>query len=295
MSESLRIGWIGTGVMGGPMVGHLMAAGCSATVFNRTKARAEPLLKKGARWAATPADVARESDIVFTIVGFPSDVRETYLASNGLLSVARKGQIFVDMTTSQPSLAAEISEAAKKAGVAALDAPVSGGQAGAENAKLTIMVGGEKSAFEKVLPLFQKMGKSATLLGPAGSGQHCKMVNQILIAGGMLALAESITYARNCGIDAQVALEAISQGAAASWSLSNLGPRILKNDFAAGFYVDHFVKDLGIALEEAKRMKLSLPMLAQAEQLYVALQAQGHGRLGTRAIVKVYDALRGQR
>jgi len=294
MAETIRVGWIGTGVMGSPMAGHLLAAGYAVTVFNRTKARAEGLLQKGARWAVTPADVARDSDIVFSIVGFPDDVRETYLGKNGVIPVARKGQIFVDMTTSQPSLAVEISQAAVNAGVAALDAPVSGGQAGAENAKLTIMVGGDKSAFEQVLPLFQKLGKSATLLGPAGSGQHCKMVNQILIAGNMLALAESITYARNCGIDAQVALEAISQGAAASWSLSNLGPRILKNDFAAGFYVDHFVKDLGIALDEAKRMKLSLPMLAQAEQLYIALQGQGHGRLGTQAITKVYDALRGK-
>jgi 3-hydroxyisobutyrate dehydrogenase len=260
MAETIRVGWIGTGVMGSPMAGHLLAAGYGVTVFNRTKARAESLLQKGARWAATPADVARESDIVFTIVGFPNDVRETYLGKDGLIPTAKKGQIFVDMTTSQPSLAVEISQAAAKAGTAALDAPVSGGQAGAENAKLTIMVGGEKATFEKVLPLFQKLGKAATLLGGPGSGQHCKMVNQILIAGNMLALAESITYARHCGIDAQAAVDVVSQGAAASWSLSNLGPRILKNDFAAGFYVDHFVKDLGIALGEAKHMKLSLPM-----------------------------------
>jgi 3-hydroxyisobutyrate dehydrogenase len=295
MAESIRIGWIGTGVMGAPMAGHLLAAGYSLTVFNRTRARADALLQKGARWAATPAEVARESDIVFTIVGFPEDVRQTYCGKDGLMSAARKGQIFVDMTTSPPSLAVDISEAAAKSGVSVLDAPVSGGQAGAENAKLTIMVGGAKEAYEKILPLFQKLGKSVTLLGPAGSGQHCKMVNQILIAGNMLALAESLTYARSCGIDAQMAIDAISQGAAASWSLSNLGPRILKNDFAAGFYVDHFVKDLGIALDEARRMKIPIPMVAQAEQLYIALQAQGHGRLGTQAIVKAYDALRGAR
>ena len=292
MAETLRNGWIGTGVMGAPMCGHLMAAGYPATVFTRSKAKAHGLLAKGARWADTPAEVTEHSDIVFSIVGFPQDVRDTHLGDNGILSAARKGQLVVDMTTSPPSLALEIAEAAARNGVFAIDAPVSGGQTGAETARLTIMAGGDKDAFDKVQPLFMKMGKSATYLGPAGSGQHCKMVNQILIAGHMLALAESLTYAKNCGIKPEEALEAVSAGAAGSWALSNLGPRILKDDFAAGFYVDHFVKDLGIALAEARRMKLALPMLALAEQLYVALQAQGHGRLGTQAIPKVYEAVR---
>ena len=286
-----RVGWIGTGVMGGPMAGHLMAAGFPVTVFNRTQSKADALIAKGAKWAASPAEVTAQADIVFSIVGFPEDVRETYLDKNGIVPALRKGQIAVDMTTSPPSLAVEIAAAAAKAGGMALDAPVSGGQAGAEGARLSIFVGGDAGAFEKVLPLFQKMGKTITHLGHAGNGQHCKMVNQILIAGNMLALAESITYAKGCGLKPETALDAVSQGAAASWSLTNLGPRILRNDFAAGFFVDHFVKDLGIALAEAKRMKLALPMLAQAEQLYIALQAQGHGRLGTQAILKVYEAM----
>jgi 3-hydroxyisobutyrate dehydrogenase len=290
--SQLRVGWIGTGVMGAPMAGHLLAAGYPVTVFNRTKAKADALVAKGATWAGSPAEVTAKSDIVFSIVGFPEDVRETYLGEKGIVPVLKKGQLAIDMTTSPPSLAVEIAEAARAKGGVVLDAPVSGGQAGAEGARLSIFVGGEADAYQKVLPLFQKMGKTVTHLGPAGSGQHCKMVNQILIAGGMLALAESITYAKSCGIKAETAIDAVAQGAAASWSLQNLGPRILKDDFKAGFFVDHFVKDLGIALAEAKRMKLALPTLALAEQLYVALQAQGHGRLGTQAITKVYDAIR---
>ncbi|HEY3319474.1 MAG TPA: NAD(P)-dependent oxidoreductase [Planctomycetota bacterium] len=292
MAEKTRVGWIGTGVMGAPMAGHLLSAGYPVTVYNRTRARADKLIEKGARWADSPAQVARQSDVVFTIVGFPQDVEQTYLGRDGVCSALSKGQVLVDMTTSSPALAVKIAEVAARGGINSLDAPVSGGQIGAESAKLTIMVGGEQSAFDCVLPLFQKLGKSATWLGPAGSGQHCKMVNQILIAGNMLALAEALTYAGRCGIQPSVAVDAVSQGAAGSWALSNLGPRILKNDFAAGFFVDHFVKDLGIALGEAKRMKLTLPMLALAEQLYVALQAQGHGRLGTQAITKVYEAFR---
>jgi 3-hydroxyisobutyrate dehydrogenase len=290
--STLRVGWIGTGVMGAPMAGHLLVAGHPLTVYNRSKEKAAKLVEKGAAWAGTPADVAKNSDVIFTIVGFPSDVRETYLGKNGICAVLTNGQIVVDMTTSPPSLAREIADAVDAKGGLSLDAPVSGGQAGAEGARLTIMVGGDKAAYERVLPLFQKMGKLITHLGGPGSGQHCKMVNQILIAGHMLALAESLTYAKHCGINPQTALDAVSAGAAGSWALSNLGPRILKDDFAAGFYVDHFVKDLGIALEEAKAMKLPLPMVALAEQLYVALQAQGHGRLGTQAIPKVYEAAR---
>ena len=292
MSSLPRVGWIGTGVMGAPMAGHLLAAGHHVTAYNRSKDKTDKLVANGATYAPTPADVAKNSDVIFTIVGFPSDVRETYLGKDGICSVLQKGQIVVDMTTSQPSLAKEIAAVAAEKGAISLDAPVSGGQAGAEGAKLTIMVGGEADGYEKVLPMFQKLGKSVTRLGDAGCGQHCKLVNQILIAGHMLALAESLTYAKNCGIDPLTALNAVSAGAAGSWALSNLGPRILKDDYAAGFYVDHFVKDLGIALDEAKEMRLSLPMVALAEQMYIALQAQGHGRLGTQAITKVYESIR---
>jgi 3-hydroxyisobutyrate dehydrogenase len=294
MAESMRVGWVGTGVMGAPMAGHLLAAGYPLCIYNRTQSKADALLKRGATWANSPAEVARECDIVFAIVGMPPDVRETFLGEKGIAQTLRKGAIAVDMTSSPPSLAREIAEAFSSRGLSALDAPVSGGQGGAEGAKLTIMVGGDKAAFDKTLPLFQKMGKTITHMGGPGTGQHTKVVNQILIAGHMMALAESLNYAAACGIKPETAIEAVSQGAANSAVLTVLGPRMLKQDYAAGFYVDHFVKDLGIALAEAKNMKLPLPMLALAEQLYVALQAQGHGRLGTQAIAKLYEALRGQ-
>jgi len=294
MAAMLRVGWIGTGVMGAPMAGHLLAAGYPVTVFNRTKAKAEGLLQKGAAWATSPGEVTRRCDAVFTIVGFPADVQETYFGPEGICAALKPGQIAVDMTTSPPALAMEIAAAAAKAGAAALDAPVSGGQVGAEGAKLTIMVGGEKAAYDRILPLFQKMGKAVTYQGLSGNGQHCKMVNQILIAGNMLALAEALAYTKESNLQPEAMLEAVSAGSANSWCLTVLGPRILRGDFAAGFFVDHFVKDLGIALAEAKRMKLSLPMLALAEQMYVALQAHGHGRLGTQALSKTYEALNGR-
>ena len=290
--SQLRVGWIGTGVMGAPMAGHLLAAGYPVTCYNRTKSKADALVAKGAKWADTPAEVTQNSDIVFAIVGFPEDVHETFLGPKGIVPALKPGQICCDMTTSPPSLAVQIAEATKKANGVFLDAPVSGGQAGAENAKLTIMVGGEKTAYETALPLFQKMGANVALLGPAGSGQHCKTVNQIIIAGNMLAVAESVSYAKLCGIDPAAAIDAVSKGAAGSWAILNLAPRILKNDYAAGFFVDHFVKDLGIALAEAEKLQLPMPMVALARQLYVALQAQGHGRLGTQAITKTYEAMR---
>lgn len=291
MADRARIGWIGTGVMGAPMAGHLLTAGHSVTTHNRTRSKADPLATKGALVVDSPAEVTSRSDVIFTMVGLPQDVRETYFGKNGIFQTARSGQLLVDMTTSSPSLAEELAATAMERGARALDAPVSGGQVGAETARLTIMVGGDKESFERAIPIFQKLGKTITFMGSAGSGQHCKIINQILIAGNMLALAESLTYARKCGIDPRTALDAVSQGAAASWTLTNLGPRILNDDFSAGFFVDHFVKDLGLALAEAKKMKLALPMLALAEQLYVALQANGHGRLGTQAIMKTYQKL----
>jgi 3-hydroxyisobutyrate dehydrogenase len=283
-SGKTRIGWIGTGVMGSSMVGHLMSAGFSATVYNRTKAKADPLVAKGAKWAGTPKAVAEQSDVVFTIVGFPSDVREVTLGDEGILAGSKAGAVLVDMTTSEPSLAVEIEKAAKAKGIHSVDAPVSGGDVGAKNAALSIMIGGEKDVVDALQPCWQAMGKTIVYQGPAGSGQHTKMVNQILIASNMVGVCESLLYGYKAGLDLPTVLKSVGSGAAGSWSLNNLGPRIMDNNFDPGFFVEHFIKDMGIALAEAKRMNLCLPGLALANQLYVALQAQGHGRDGTHAL-----------
>jgi len=280
-----RIGWIGTGVMGASMCGHLLKAGFSATVFNRTRQKAEPLLAAGARWADSPRAVAEASDVVFTIVGFPSDVREVILGENGVLAGCRPGNIIVDMTTSEPSLAQQIAEEAKAKGVFAIDAPVSGGDVGAREARLSIMVGGEEEAVQAVMPCFQAMGKTIVRQGGPGAGQHTKMVNQILIATNMIGVCEALLYAYRAGLDLEQVMQSVASGAAGSWSLSNLGPRIIQNNFDPGFFVEHFIKDMGIALAEARRLGISLPGLALAEQLYQAVKAQGHGRLGTHALM----------
>jgi 3-hydroxyisobutyrate dehydrogenase len=280
-----RVGWIGTGVMGASMLAHLIDAGHPATLHTRTRARAEPLLAKGARWAGSPAAVARDSDVVFSIVGYPADVREVILGLEGALAGAARGSVLVDMTTSEPSLAVEIARAAAERGVAALDAPVSGGDVGARNAALSIMVGGEREALERVRPLLERMGRTIVHQGGPGSGQHTKMVNQTLIATGIIGVCEALLYAYRAGLDLGSVMESVSGGAAGSWSLSNYGPRMLKGDFEPGFYVEHFIKDMGIALAEARRLKLSLPGLALAHQLYVALEAQGGGRRGTQALL----------
>jgi 3-hydroxyisobutyrate dehydrogenase len=279
-----RIGWIGTGVMGSSMAGHLLDAGHQVAVFNRTRARADELVEKGATWRDSPAEVAADAEVVFTMLGFPIDVREVVLGEDGILGAMQPGSLLVDMTTSEPALAVEIHEAAKAKGVQALDAPVSGGDVGARNATLVIMVGGEAVAFERAEPLFDSLGKTIKLLGGPGSGQHAKMVNQIAIASGMIALCEALLYGHRAGLDLEQTIATIESGAAGSWSLSNYGPRILKGDFEPGFKIDHFVKDLGIALAEARRMKLSLPGTALAEQLYVAAQGQGLGQKGTHAL-----------
>ena len=286
-----RIGWIGTGVMGSSMCGHLIAKGCSATVFNRTADRAKPLVDRGAKWAATPKAVAENSDVIFSIVGFPHDVRDVVLGPAGALAGASVGKILVDMTTSEPSLAREIYDAAKARGVASVDAPVSGGDIGAREAWLSIMVGGDKEVFDRLRPLFECMGKTIIYQGPAGSGQHTKMVNQILIATGMIGICEALLYGYKAGLDVPTVLESVSGGAAGSWSLTNYAPRMLKGNFDPGFFVEHFIKDMGIALAEAKRMNLSLPGLALAEQLYVALRAQGHGRKGTQSLILALASL----
>ncbi len=288
-----RVGWVGTGVMGSSMCRHLLSQGYNVTVTTRTRARAEEVLAGGATWADTPAGVAAASDVVFSMVGFPADVREVVLGPEGVLSQAAPGAVVVDMTTSEPSLAVEISETAALREVHALDAPVSGGDVGARNASLSIMVGGAPEAFEAVRPCFEAMGTTIVRQGGPGTGQHTKMVNQVLIASNMVAISEGLFYAYRVGLDIEQVLASVASGAAGSWSLSNLAPRMVAGDFAPGFFVDHFVKDLGIALEEARRAQLALPGLALANQLYVALQGQGRGRDGTQALVHALASLSG--
>lgn len=291
--SSTRLGWIGTGVMGASMCGHLIRRGYPLTITTRSSDRAKALLADGAAWADTPADVAAASDIVFSMVGYPADVRDVLLGPDGALSRARPGAVVVDMTTSEPSLAVEIAVAAAARGVHALDAPVSGGDVGARAASLSIMVGGRADAFEAVRPCFEAMGTTIVRQGDHGAGQHTKMVNQILIASTMVAVSEALVYAYRVGLDVERVLTSVASGAAGSWSLSNLGPRVVAGNFAPGFFVDHLVKDLGIALAEAERSRLALPGLALAHQLYVALQAQGRGRDGTQALVHALAALSG--
>lgn len=266
------------------MCGHLMRAGFSATVFNRTRSKAEPLLAAGARWADSPKDVAAATDVTFTMVGYPADVRQVFLGLDGVLAGAQPGHIVVDMTTSEPSLAVEIAEAATKRGVTAIDAPVSGGDIGAREAKLSIMIGGDARAIEALRPCWQAMGKTFVRQGGPGAGQHAKMVNQVLIASNMVGVCEGLLYAYKAGLDLESVMQSVASGAAGSWSLSNLGPRIIADNFAPGFFVEHFIKDLGIALAEAKRLGLCLPGLALANQLYLSLLAHGYARAGTHAL-----------
>jgi 3-hydroxyisobutyrate dehydrogenase len=279
-----RIGWIGLGVMGSSMCGHLLARGFAMTVFTRTKSKAAALIERGAAWAESPRAVAGQSDVVFSIVGFPQDVREVLLGPQGALAGSKPGNILVDMTTSQPSLAREVYEAARASGVRSIDAPVSGGDVGAREARLSIMIGGDHEVFEALQPCWEALGKTVVYQGGPGSGQHAKMMNQILIAANMVGVCEALLYAYRAGLDLQAAMQSVTSGAANSWSLSNLGPRIIQNNFDPGFFVEHFIKDMGIALDEARNLGLSLPGLALAHQLYLALQAQGHGRKGTHAL-----------
>ncbi len=282
------IGWVGIGVMGRSMCGHLLRAGHTVKVHTRTKESAESVLAAGAQWCASPGDVARDAEFVFSIVGYPADVRSVYLGENGIVDQAAPGAVVVDMTTSEPGLAVEIHAAAKARGIFALDAPVSGGDLGARNATLAIMVGGEQNAFGRTLPLFESMGQNIRLMGGPGAGQHTKMSNQILIAGTMIGVVESLLYAVRAGLGMDAVIDVIGSGAAGSWSINNLGRRIAQDDFAPGFYIKHFVKDMGIALAEAKRMRIALPGLALVEQLYVAAMAQGLENMGTQAL---YSAL----
>jgi 3-hydroxyisobutyrate dehydrogenase len=285
------LGWIGTGIMGRSMCGHLLAKGYPVTVFSRTKARADGLVEQGARWADSPGQVAAAADIVFTMVGFPADVRDVYFGDAGVLGSLRAGAIAVDMTTTEPSLAIEIATATAATGAAAVDAPVSGGDVGARNATLSIMVGGDATAVARVTPLFEIMGKNIVHQGGPGAGQHTKMCNQIVIAGTMIGVCESLLYGTRAGLNLETMLGSIRSGAAGCWTLENLAPRVLKRNFDPGFVVEHFIKDMGIALAEASRMKLAMPGLALVHQLYVAVRAQGHGRKGTHALMLALEQL----
>lgn len=282
-----RIGWIGTGVMGSSMCGHLIDAGYHVTLTTRTRSKAEPLLDRGAVWAGTPRDVANESDIVFAIVGFPDDVRDVFLDSrSGVLAGSRPGMVIVDMTTSEPALAVEIAAMSILEQVMSLDAPVSGGDRGAKNGTLSIMIGGDSEAVEKVRPCLETFGETIVHQGRPGAGQHTKMVNQTLIATGMIGVCEALVYAQRADLDLPTVLRSVSTGAAGSWSLSHLAPKMIDGDYDPGFYVEHFVKDMGIALAESRRMNLCLPGLALAEQLYHSLIAHGGAENGTQALIR---------
>ena len=283
------IAFIGTGVMGRSMAGHLLNAGYPLNVYNRTKSKTDDLVASGATWCDTPGAAAANADIIITIVGFPKDVEEVYLGEGGILDSAKSGSLIIDMTTSSPMLAKQIAEAAKDKGIGSLDAPVSGGDLGANEARLSIMVGGSQEDFDRALPAFEIMGKNIQLQGAAGSGQYTKMVNQIAIASGMLGITEAMAYAKKSGLDPFQGLKSIETGAAGSWSLSNLSPRALKGDFAPGFFVKHFIKDMRIAIESADEMGLELPGLKLGKTLYDKLAAQGGEDNGTQALLKIYQ------
>ena len=283
------VGFIGLGVMGHSMAGHVLRGGFDVLVYNRSKEKALDLLTQGAVWKDDIVSLAEKSDIVITMVGYPKDVEEVYLGERGIVEGARPGTVLVDMTTSSPKLAERIAAAAAEKGLFALDAPVSGGDKGAREATLSIMVGGDTAVFEDMLPLFQLMGKNVVLQGGPGSGQHTKMANQIAIASNMMGVCEAVAYAKKSGLDPERVLASISGGAAGSWSLSNLAPRILAGNFAPGFFVKHFIKDMRIALEEAGRMGMETPGLKQAFALYEELAAEGYENDGTHALYKLYD------
>jgi 3-hydroxyisobutyrate dehydrogenase len=291
----MKIGWIGTGVMGASMAGHLQKAGHEMVVYNRSRAKAEDLIRRGATWCGTPAEIASGAEIVFTMVGNPRDVEEVYMGGHGVFSAGGPARIVVDMSTSRPSLARVLAEKAGSLGMESLDAPVSGGDVGARNAALAIMVGGKKETFEEVLPLFQLMGKTISLMGGPGAGQHTKMCNQILVAGTMIGVCESLLYAVKVGLDPQAVIDVIGKGAASSYLINTLGPRIVQGDYAPGFMVEHFIKDMGIALAEAEAVGLSLPGLSLVKELYSAVKGQGHGRDGHQILYLVLKRFSGMK
>ena len=296
--KGVKTGWIGTGVMGKPMAQHLINSGYELFVYSRTKEKAGELIAQGAQWTGSPSELVQKADITFTMVGYPAEVEEVYFGGTGIVNGIKeykdqqpglKKKIVVDMTTTRPSLAEKISGSLSPYNVMFFDAPVSGGDIGARNATLSIMVGGDKEVYNEIYPLLEIFGKNIVYQGSAGKGQHAKMCNQITIAGTMIGVCEALLYGFKAGLDLEKMLESITKGAAGCWTLDNLAPRILKNNFAPGFYVEHFVKDMEIALDEARRMDLSLPGLALVHQLYLALKAQGEARSGTQAL---YNALK---
>lgn len=289
--KKTTIGWIGTGVMGGPMCLHLMNKGYKAVVYNRTKRKAKQLINQGAEWAKSPRDVAEKADVVFTILGFPKDVRQVYFGERGVFEGLKKGSLIVDMTTTEPALSEKIFEQAKSIGASSVDAPVSGGDIGARAGNLSIMVGGDKKAVGAVMPLLKLMGKNIVHQGGPGKGQHTKMCNQIMACALMIGVCETLLYGYKSGLDLNTMLSSVSKGAAASWMLDNVAPLMVKRDFRPGFYVEHFIKDMGIALDEAKRMDLTLPGLSLVHQLYIATKAQGHGRKGTQALLLALEKI----
>ncbi|MEO6569139.1 MAG: NAD(P)-dependent oxidoreductase [Opitutaceae bacterium] len=285
------VSFIGTGVMGRSMAGHLLRAGHAVHIYNRTKEKAQPLLEAGAVWHESAGEAAAAADVVITMLGFPQDVEQTYLFPTGVIARAKAGALLIDMTTSSPALARRIAEAAAKRGLASLDAPVSGGDIGAKEARLVIMVGGESAAFARAKPLFDLMGKNIALLGSAGAGQYCKMANQIAVAVSMVAWVEALAYAKRAGLDPAAVLASISGGAAGGWAMTNLAPRALAENFAPGFYVKHILKDMRIALESAAELKLELPGLATAKRLYDEVAARGWEDNGTQVLYRLYTSL----
>ncbi len=283
-----KIAFIGTGVMGASIVKHLLQAGHELTVYNRTKEKTDELVALGAKWAATPAEASKGQDIIFTMVGYPKDVEDVFIGEQGVFQTAKEGAIAVDMTTSEPSLAKKLFDIGRERNVHMMDAPVSGGDIGAKNGTLSIMIGGEEEIFNQLLPILQTFGANIVYHGPAGAGQHAKMCNQIVIASGMIGVCESMAYGLKAGLSMEDVLKSITSGAAGSWSLSNLAPRMLQGDLEPGFYIKHMVKDIKIAIDEAERMNLQLPGLSLAKELYAELQARGYGEKGTQALIRHY-------
>ncbi|RBP95025.1 3-hydroxyisobutyrate dehydrogenase [Cytobacillus firmus] len=287
--ENTVIGFVGTGVMGKSMAGHLLKAGYPLVVYTRTKEKASELIENGAEWAETPLEVAKKANVIITIVGYPADVEEVYLGENGIITNGRENTYVIDMTTSTPTLAKRIYEEAGKKGMHAIDAPVSGGDIGARDAKLSIMAGGDRDAFLAVEPIFNLLGTNIVYQGKAGAGQHTKMCNQIAIASNMIGVCEAVVYAEKAGLDPRTVLQSISSGAAGSWSLSNLAPRIIDGNFEPGFYIKHFIKDMNIALDEAEAMGMMTPGLALAKKMYAGLSEKGEENSGTQALYKYWD------
>ncbi|MCM3705799.1 MULTISPECIES: NAD(P)-dependent oxidoreductase [Cytobacillus] len=287
--ENTVIGFVGTGVMGKSMAGHLLKAGYPLVVYTRTKEKAFELIEHGAEWAETPSAVAKKADVIITIVGYPADVEEVYLGEKGIITNGRSNTYVIDMTTSTPTLAKRIYEEAGKLGIHALDAPVSGGDVGARDARLSIMAGGDREAFLAVEPILNLLGTNIVYQGKAGSGQHTKMCNQIAIASNMIGVCEAVVYAEKAGLDPKTVLQSISSGAAGSWSLSNLAPRMIEGNFEPGFYIKHFIKDMNIALDEAEAMGMMTPGLSLAKKMYAELAEKGEENSGTQALYKYWE------